>query len=564
MNDQAQSASALRGRTGGQILVDQLLAQGVRTLSCVPGESFLAALDALHGSAIEVLVCRNEGGAAMMAEAAGKLTGRPGVCFVTRGPGASNAAHGVHVAAHDSTPMILLIGQVGRAMRHREAFQEVDYEQMFGRIAKWVVEVNEASRLPELMARAFRVAMQGRPGPVVVALPEDMLSEETAVIADAPKVEPAEAAPAPADLRRLAELMRGARRPVAILGGSRWSEEASAGFVAFAERTGLPVATSFRRAHLFPADHPNYAGDLGIGPNPKLFRRIQEADLVLLLGARLSEMPSGSYTLLDVPMPRQALVHVHPGAEELGRVYQPSLAIQASPSAFLAALAAAELDFGPPAQEAGAAHQDYLAWSQEPLKVPGDFQYAEAMVWLRQRLPPDAIICNGAGNYAGWIHRYYRFRRFATQLAPVSGSMGYGVPAAVMAKHLFPERIVIAFAGDGCFLMNGQEFATAVQHGLPIVVVVVDNAMYGTIRMHQEGRYPHRVSATDLANPDFAALARAYGGHGERVERTQEFAPAFERALACGKPAIVHCLLDPEAITPAKTLSQLRGSKLSD
>ncbi|WP_128290499.1 thiamine pyrophosphate-binding protein [Afifella aestuarii] len=549
-----------KSRTGGEILIDQLVAQGVNCLTCVPGESYLAALDAMHDRAIDVLVCRNEGGAAMMAEAYGKLTGRPGVCFVTRGPGATNASHGIHIAEHDSTPMILFIGQVERGMRERGAFQEVDYKAFYGGLAKWVVEVNEAERLPELVARAFRTAMQGRPGPVVVVLPEDMLVDEAAV-ADAPRVEAAEIWPGAEDLEELGHLLRSARRPMAILGGSRWSETAVADFAAFAERTGLPVATSFRRAHLFPSDHPNYAGDLGIGPNPKLAERVRQADLILLVGGRFSEMPSSSYTLVDVPVPSQNFVHVHPGAEELGRVYQPTLAIQATPQAFAKALVRAELDVGAPAQEAGAAHQDFLDWSGKPLPVPGRFQYAEAMTWLRDRVPPETIICNGAGNYAGWIHRYYRFRRFATQLAPVSGSMGYGVPAAVLAKRLYPERIVVAFAGDGCFLMNGQEFSTAVQHDIPIIVIVVDNSMYGTIRMHQESRYPDRISATRLSNPDFAAYARAFGGHGETVATTEEFAPAFERALASGKPAILHCFIDPEAITPARTLSELRGSK---
>ncbi|WP_244514556.1 thiamine pyrophosphate-binding protein [Afifella marina] len=549
-----------KSRTGGEILIDQLVAQGVNCLTCVPGESYLAALDAMHDRAIDVLVCRNEGGAAMMAEAYGKLTGRPGVCFVTRGPGATNASHGIHIAEHDSTPMILFIGQVERGMRERGAFQEVDYKAFYGGLAKWVVEVNEAERLPELVARAFRTAMQGRPGPVVVVLPEDMLVDE-AVVADAPRVEATEIWPGADDLDELARLLRNARRPIAILGGSRWSETAVADFAAFAERTGLPVATSFRRAHLFPSDHPNYAGDLGIGPNPKLAERVRQADLILLVGGRFSEMPSSSYTLVDVPVPAQKFVHVHPGAEELGRVYQPTLAIQATPQAFAKALVRAGLDVGAPAQEAGAAHQDFLDWSGEPLTVPGPFQYAEAMTWLRDRVPPETIICNGAGNYAGWIHRYYRFRRFATQLAPVSGSMGYGVPAAVLAKRLYPERIVVAFAGDGCFLMNGQEFSTAVQHDIPIIVIVVDNSMYGTIRMHQESRYPDRISATRLSNPDFAAYARAFGGHGETVATTEEFAPAFERALASGKPAILHCFIDPEAITPARTLSELRGSK---
>ncbi len=546
-------------RTGGQILIDQLVAQGVERLTCVPGESYLAALDALHDAPIDVLVCRQEGGAAMMAEAYGKLTGHPGVCFVTRGPGATNAAPGLHIAAQDSTPMILFAGQVGRDMSDREAFQEIDFRAVFGSIAKWVVEVDDPARLPEFVARAFRVAMQGRPGPVVVALPEDMLTA-TAAVADAPRVEAAEIWPSPDVMQRFAEMLNTAESPIAILGGSRWSEAASRAFIRFSERHDLPVACSFRRAHLFPADHPNFVGDVGIGPNPVLSERIKSADLILLLGGRLSEMPSSSYTLLDVPVPRQSLVHVHPGAEELGRVYQPALAIQATPAAFCAALdqaaegrAAARRSHG----DTEALRASYLGWSGQPKTLPGAFQYGEAIVWLRDRLPPDAILCSGAGNYATWIHRYFRFRQFGTQLAPVSGSMGYGVPAAIMAKRQQPDRVVVAFAGDGCFLMNGQEFATAVQFGIPVIVVVIDNGMFGTIRMHQETNYPGRVSATGLKNPDFAAYAAAFGGHGERVERTEEFAPAFERALASGKPAILHCFLDPQAISPAKTLDEL-------
>ncbi len=319
----------------------------------------------------------------------------------------------------------------------------------------------------------------------------------------------------------------------------------------------MPVTTSFRRSHLFPADHPNFAGDVGIGPNPKLSERVKSADLILLLGGRLSEMPSLSYTLLDVPTPRQTLVHVHPGAEELGSVYQPALAIHATASAFCAALDGATLSRSRPS-DTEMLRANYIAWTQAAKPIPGAFQYGEAMVWLRERLPPDAIICNGAGNFASWIYRYYRFRKFGTQLAPTSGSMGYGVPAAVMAKRQHPERIVVCFAGDGCFLMNGQEFATAVQFGIPVIIIVIDNAMYGTIRMHQEAHYPGRISGTPLKNPDFSAYAAAFGGHGERVERTEEFAPAFERALASGKPAILHCLLDPQAITPAKTLDEFK------
>ena len=549
-------------RTGGQILVDQLVIQGVERLSCVPGESYLAVLDALHDAKIDVLVCRNEGGAAMMAEAYGKLTGKPGICFVTRGPGATNASHGVHIAAQDSTPMILFIGQVERGMREREAFQEVDYKAFFGSIAKWVVEVESARRLPELMARAFRIACQGRPGPVVIALPEDMLTE-TADVGDAPKVALAESWPGPDSMARFGELLRKAQKPLFILGGSRWSEAAQKSFISFSEKFSVPVTTSFRRSHLFPSDHPNYVGDVGIGPNPKLAARVKDADLLVLVGARMSEMPSSAYTLIDVPTPRQTLVHVHPGAEELGKVYQPALAIQATPDAFCQSLA----ELGQPndtpwASAMRTARQDFLDWTGSPPKLPGKFQYGEVMRWLSERLPAETIIANGAGNYAIWVHRYYRFRKLGTQLAPTSGSMGYGVPAAVLAKRQFPDRPVVAFAGDGCFMMNGQEFATAVQYGIALVVIVVDNSMYGTIRMHQEREYPNRVSATLLKNPDFSAYAKAFGGHGERVETTEEFAPAFERALKSGKPAIVHCLIDPEAITPARTLSQIRDDAI--
>lgn len=548
-----------KSRSGGRILVDQLQAQGVERLTCVPGESFLAVLDALYDASIDVLVCRQEGGAAIMAEAYGKLTGRPGICFVTRGPGSMNGSHGIHIAAQDSTPMIMFIGQVERGMREREAFQELDYKAVFGSIAKWVVEIDRAERIPELVARAFRVAMQGRPGPVVVSLPEDILTE-MADVADAPCVEPADTAPSDEDMKTLGEMVRASTKPFMIVGGSRWNAAACKSVAEFAARAGIPVAASFRRAQLFPADHSNFAGDLGIGPNPKLAARIKGADLLLLVGGRMSETPSSAYTLIDVPTPKQKLVHVHPGAEELGRVYQPALAIQASPIAFAERLAALDVGSRGNAEEAASAHADYLAWSDNPRKLPGRLQYGEVMCWLRDRLPPDSIVCNGAGNFAGWIHRFFRFRQFGTQLAPTSGSMGYGLPAAVMAKRQHPDRIVIAFAGDGCFLMNGQEFATAVQFNIPLITIVIDNGMYGTIRMHQENNYPHRVSSTDLKNPDFAALARAYGGHGERVETTEEFEPAFERALSSGKPAILHCLLDPQAITASRTIDELRAA----
>jgi acetolactate synthase I/II/III large subunit len=541
-------------RTGGQILVDQLIAQGVERLTCVPGESYLAVLDALHDASIDVLVCRNEGGAAMMADAYGKLTGRPGICFVTRGPGATNASPGVHIASQDSTPLILFIGQVARNMSEREAFQEVDYKQFFGGMAKWVVEVHDPARLPELIARAFRVALQGRPGPVVIALPEDMLAEE-AEVTDAAKVEAVEIWPGPPQIAELSALIAASESPLVLLGGSRWTNEASHNIIAWSERFGLPVATSFRRASLFPADHRNYAGDLGIGPNPELAARVKNADLLVMIGARLSEMPSSSYSLVEIPTPRQKLVHVFPAAEELGRIYQPTLAIQATPVPFAAAVAG--LSGARPSTSAAAAHAEYLKWSKAPRELPGAFQYGQAIVWLRDRLPADAIICNGAGNFTIWIHRYYRFRNLGTQLAPTSGSMGYGPPAAVLAKRQFPERIVVALAGDGDFLMNGQEFATAVQYDLPVIMIVLDNSMYGTIRMHQERHYPGRVSATRLKNPDFAALGRDFGGFGERVERTEDFAPAFERALVSGKPAILHCIVDPQALTPNSTLDEI-------
>ena len=545
-------------RTGGQILVDQLITQGVERLTCVPGESYLAVLDALHDASIDVLVCRNEGGAAMMADAYGKLTGRPGICFVTRGPGATNASPGVHIAAQDSTPLILFIGQVARNMREREAFQEVDYKQFFGGMAKWVVEVDDPARFPELIARAFRVAMQGRPGPVVVALPEDVLVEE-AEVADATKVEAVEIWPGAPQIAQLASLVAAAEHPLVLLGGSRWTEKARRNMIAWIERFALPVATSFRRAALFPSDHPNYAGDLGIGPNPRLADRVRNADLLVMVGARLSEMPSSSYSLVEIPTPRQKLVHVFPAAEELGRVYQPTLAIQATPGPFAEAVADISMASPPAtARRADDAHAEYLEWSETPPELPGPFQYGKVMVWLRERLPADAIICNGAGNFTIWIHRYYRFRNFGTQLAPTSGSMGYGPPAAVLAKRQFPERIVVALAGDGDFLMNGQEFATAVQYDIPVIMIVLDNGMYGTIRMHQERHYPGRISATRLKNPDFAALARDFGGFGERIVRTDDFSPAFERALSSGKPAILHCIVDPQALTPSLTLDAIR------
>ena len=550
-------------RTGARILVDQLVAQGVRHVFCVPGESYLSVLDAFYDADIEVTVCRQEAGAVMMADASARLTGRPGIVFVTRGPGATNASPGIHIAEHDSSPVILFIGQVQRDALERGAFQEMDYRAVYGSFAKWVVEIHDAARIPEFVSRAFHTAMQGRPGPVVIALPEDMQNDRAGV-ADALRVEPAVTWPGQTQMAELQKLIWAAERPLVILGGSGWSAAARASVQRFAERFDLPVACSFRRLALFDGDHPNFAGELALGMNPKLRARVESADLVLLVGGRMAEIPSQGYELFDIPTPRQKLVHVHAGAEELGRVYHPALAIHASPTAFAAALESLQ----PPnaikwSAATRAANADYRVFSDTAPENPGPVQLGEIMLWLRERLPPDAIIANGAGNYTIWIGRFLRFRRYGTQLGPVSGSMGFGLPAAVGAKRLHPERMVVAFAGDGCFLMNGQEFATAVQYDLPIVVIVIDNANYGTIRMHQERRFPGRVSATALRNPDFAALARAYGGHGETVERTEEFAPAFERALATGLPSIIHVKVATDASTPTASLTQLRANALA-
>ena len=550
-------------RTGGQVLIDQLKIHGVDTAFCVPGESYLAALDALHDAPeIKLIVCRQEGGAAYMAEAYGKLTGRPGICFVTRGPGATNASIGVHTAFQDSTPMVLFIGQVARDQVEREAFQEIDFRRMFGPMTKWVAEIDDAARIPEYVSQAFHRAVNGRPGPVVLALPEDMLTDRVDV-ADAGCYRPVHPSPSAAQMHDLRDRLDEAKRPLMILGGGGWSTEAVADIRAFAEAANLPVGCSFRCQDLFDNSHPNYAGDVGIGINPKLAERVKNADLLIVVGARLGEMTTSGYTLVDIPVPRQKLVHVHPSAEELGRVYQAVLPINAGMAEFAAmAKALGPVPARPWDNETKTAHADYLEWSTPP-KVEGPIQMGEIVDWLEQRLPADAILTNGAGNYATWIHRFHRYRRFRTQLAPTNGSMGYGVPAAVAAKLTAPGRMVVSFNGDGCYMMNGQELATAVQYNAPVIFVVVNNGSYGTIRMHQERAYPSRVSGTDLVNPDFVALARAYGAHGEPVEKTADFAPAFERAAKSGKPALIEIRLSVEVITPRQTLSQIRAAALS-
>jgi acetolactate synthase-1/2/3 large subunit len=554
-------SSQPKARTGGQILIDQLKLHGADTVFGVPGESFLAALDALYDARnrIRFISCRQEGGAAYMAEAYGKLTGRPGICFVTRGPGACNASIGIHTGFQDSTPMILLIGQVGRGMVEREAFQEIDYRRMYGPMAKWVAEIERADRIPEMVSRAFHIAMSGRRGPVVLALPEDML-RETATVADPDPYKVVQAHPGAAQMAELRERLARAKRPFLLVGGGGWSAAAMRGMMAFAEANHLPTGCAFRRQDSFDNTHPCYAGDVGVGLDPRLAERIKSADLLLVAGPRLGEMTTGEYSLVEVPRPKQSLVHVFPGAEELGRVYQADLLVNSGMAEFAAAARALErIDSSAWADQARQAHAEYLDWIEGGAS-PGAVDMIEVMRFLRGRLPADAILTNGAGNYTTWGHRYYQFRRHGTQLAPTSGAMGYGAPAGVAAKLVHPDRIVVSLNGDGCFLMNGQELATALQYGAATVFIVINNGMYGTIRMHQERHYPSRVIATDLANPDFAGLARSYGAHGERVERTEEFAPAFERALGAGKAALIEIRLDPEAITPRQSLSEIRKS----
>jgi acetolactate synthase I/II/III large subunit len=547
-------------RSGGHLLADQLALQGVELAFCVPGESYLALLDGLyaHRDRLRVITCRHEAAAANAADAYGKLTGRPGVCMVTRGPGATHASTGVHTAMQDSTPLVLLVGQVPREHRGREAFQEVDYEQMFGRLAKWVFEVDRAERIPELVARAFETAHGGRPGPVVLALPEDMLAETT----DAPDAAPvvrAASGPAPEALARMRDLLTAAERPLAIVGGGGWTPQGADDVGAYLLASGIPAAASFRCQDVVDNRLPVYCGDLGLGVNPALARRVREADLVLAIGTRLSETETGGYTFLTPPVPAQTLVHVHQDPTEIGRVYRPELGIVSGlPEFAAAARAQAPLDAGRHADWRAAARADYEgALHYDPAPGSG-VDLAAVIEHLRGRLP-DAIVTNGAGNYTVWVHRFWQFSRYRSQLAPLSGAMGYGVPAAVAAKLVHPERPVVAFAGDGCFLMCAQELATMVANDLDVLVIVVNNGMLGTIRMHQERHYPGRVMATDLVNPDFAAFARSFGAYGERVEDTRAFGAALERALAAPGPALLELVCDPEALTPRQSLSEARA-----
>ena len=547
-------------RTGGRILVDQLRIQGCDRIFTVPGESFLAVLDALHDTPeIDVVTCRQEGGVAYMADADGKMTGRPGVAFVTRGPGATNASGGVHVAYQDSTPMILFVGDLDRRDKDREGFQEIDFPAFFAPIAKWAARIDDARRIPEYVARAWRVATAGRPGPVVLAIPEDMLREE-AEATDRPPVPPLAEGPDPGAVQALFELLKEATNPVAIVGGADWSPRAGHHFANFAFRHGIPVAAAFRRQDAIDNKCGVYAGQLGYGPNPKLQQRIRDADLLLVAGPRLGEATTDGYTLLTTDHPGQTLVHVHPDPNELGRVYHADLPIVADMGEF------AEMidDWQDPDlvrfSAGDDAHRDWLEWSEPRARKGVAMDLGPCVKAMRDALPADAIICNGAGNFSGWWHRYWRYAGMPSQLAPTSGTMGYGLPAAVAAALRFRDRTVVCVAGDGDFLMNGQELATAAQYAADLLVIVVDNASYGTIRMHQEREYPQRVSATELRNPDFAKLAEAYGGSAERVEKTEDFAPALTRAVKGKGIRLVHCVTDIEVISNARTIAQIRKS----
>jgi acetolactate synthase-1/2/3 large subunit len=544
-------------RSGGQILVDTLLHNAVDTVYCVPGESFLPVLDALHGrDSIRTVVTRHEGAASNMADAYGKLTGRPGIAFVTRGPGATHAANGVHTARQDSTPMILFVGQVATSAKEREGFQEIDYRRVFGGLAKWATEVDSIHRIPEVVSHAFACALSGRKGPVVIALPEDVLSG-LAEVADAPMVRVSEAAPDEALMPELSQLLAQAKRPMLVVGGTGWTEAAREDLKAFAQAFNLPVAASFRRQDLLDNRDPHYIGQLGLGVAPALAESIRQADVLLVLGSRLSEVSSGGYQLVTSPLPAQRMVHIHPDPMELGRVYQAELTFNAAVGPMtrrLAALAApAHYAWDNLTQKARA---DYLNHSTPVARSAGQqgVEMSSVVAHLSQTLAEDAILTNGAGNYTVWVHRFFKYKKLATELAPTNGAMGYGLPAAIAAKLAFPKRTVVCFAGDGCFMMYAQELATAMQFNAAIVVLLVNNGMLGTIRMHQERTYPRRVFATDLSNPDFVALAQAFGAHAECVLHEAQFPAAFARALACGKPALIEMRTDPLQLTPQSRL----------
>ncbi|HRK55938.1 MAG TPA: thiamine pyrophosphate-binding protein [Burkholderiaceae bacterium] len=554
-------------RTGARILVDQLHIQGVNHIFCVPGESYLPVLDALLDSPIRVVTNRHESGSTFMAEAYAKLTGQPGVAIVSRGPGATNAAIGIHTAFQDSTPLVLLIGQVGSEYLDREAFQEIDYRRMFGPMAKWVAQVDRADRLPEYIARAFQTATSGRHGPVVLALPEDMLKAHADVM-DAQCHQPVHTSPSDLQLAAFRRELGKAERPVVIVGGTGWTQAACDNLRRFAQANQLPVACAFRHQDLFDNRNAHYIGDVGLGINPRLAQRIKDADLLIVLGARLGEVVTSRYSLIDIPRPKQALVHVHPSVEELGRVFQPSLAIAAGMNQFTSRLAMMMPIENPPWREhLSAARADCEAWQARPPvyshTIP-KLDLWQVLEQLRAGLPENTLLANGAGNFAIWAHRFWRYTELHTQLAPVSGAMGYGLPAGIAAKMVAPERTVVIFSGDGDFLMTSQELATAVQNRIGVIVIVFNNGMYGTIRMHQERSFPGRVSATGLVNPHFGLLAQSYGAFGVVVETTDTFASALAQAIAHTRdkrtPALIELRCDPEVITPNATLAAMRAT----
>ena len=561
----------MKTQLAGHLLVECLVAQGVTHAFGVPGESYLAVLDGFHAyrEQIQFVINRQEGGAAFMAEAHGKLSGRPGVCFVTRGPGATNASIGVHTAFQDSTPMVLFVGDVASDMRDREAFQEVDYEVFFGPstkgFAKRVERIDDARRIPEYVARAFATAMNGRPGPVVLVLPEDMLTQEVTV-APLPRIAAVEAWSDPGALRSLREMLLKSERPLVLAGGGGWTPQAAQALQRFAENWKLPVCNAFRFQDTFDNHHPQYAGDMGIAPNPKLVQRIKDCDLLLAIGPRLGEMTTGGYTLLEAPRTKQKLVHIHASAEELHRVYHADLAINATMNAAARSL---EVLTAPPSLPweawTQACHADYLT-NLQPQALPGEINMPAMIATLQKHLPADAVVTNGAGNFASWVHRFWRFHGLAkgakTQLAPTNGAMGYGVPAGIAAA-ITSGRTVFTISGDGDFLMNGQELATASQYGARTIIVLLNNGMYGTIRMHQEREYPEHISGSQLSNPDFAALARAYGYAGVRITRTAEFEPELKAALARKQGTLIEVLLDPEVITTRGTLGAIRQAALA-
>ena len=546
-------------RHGGHILVDQLKVNGIKRVFSVPGESFLAALDGLYNSGIENIVCRQEGGAAMMAEADAKITNNPGVVFVTRGPGATNASSGVHIAMQDSTPLIVFVGQVPLEHRDREAFQEIDYERFFSPIAKWVAEVKDLKRLPEYISRAFQVSQGGRPGPVIISLPEDILSG-VCEVPDRPRVVLGQQFTSDSEVKKIEKAIIKAERPLVIAGGTGWSKEAVKNLGVFVKNFNLPVATTFRRQHLMDNRHDCYIGDLGTGMNPALAKTVKESDLIIAIGTRLGEIATGGYELIDPKKPEQKIIHIHKDPNELGHVYQPTLSVLSSTENILNQFIDLPKLVNPEwSARTNEVRNNYLNWIT-PKETPGPVKLEKIIEWLSNNLPEDSIVTNGAGNYAAFLHRYFVFKEYPTAIGPTSGSMGYGFPASIAAKLRFPDKTVICLAGDGCFQMTLNEMSTAAHNKLAIIVIVVNNGKYATIRMHQEKHYPGRVSGTEIHNPDFAALAKAYGGFGVKVQKTEDFVAAYDQAVASGLLSVIELKIDDEVLSTSQTVSEVRNN----